>query len=164
MSKTRTIAIVLLVFVLSTACLSFGGLGEKALDMAMEKADLPEGALETAQVELQSITTQVADTIEDSADKPATSDSPYPMPADVENVMNVAGTVNFQTSLSLEAVAAFYRQALSAEGYTERTVNTVEDENVVSLVFDGHPSGQALVVQAVSLGEITNVNVRLEDV
>ena len=32
-----------------------------------------------------------------------------------------------------------------------------------SVVFDGHPSGEAIVVQGVDLGESVNINLRFED-
>ncbi|MCD4674285.1 MAG: hypothetical protein K8R77_16605 [Anaerolineaceae bacterium] len=169
MSKFKILIIAALVLLLSTACLSFGGLGEKvmdkALDKALEEADLPEGALETAQAGFEAISTEVLSSAEEAMDDVVTDagDSPYPVPDDAQNLMNLDGVINYQTSLTLDEVVAFYRQALAAQGYTERTINTVIEAGVASLVFDGDPSGKALVVQVVSLGESSNVNVRLED-
>ncbi len=92
--------------------------------------------------------------------------SQFPMPPNVSNVMNLGnGSVNFQTSLSLKDVIAFYRDAFTKKGLTERTTNTAITNTTFSLVFDGDPSGKAIVVQGVDLGNgKTNVNIRYEDV
>jgi hypothetical protein len=74
------------------------------------------------------------------------------------------GQVNFQTSLSLDEVIEFYRQALTDKGLTERPILTVTSDTTFSMVFDGWPNGQALVIQGVDLGANRNVNIRLEDV
>jgi hypothetical protein len=55
--------------------------------------------------------------------------------------------------------------SFTSSGYTERTILTVTSETTFSMVFDGHESGQAIVVQGVDFGDGTvNVNIRLEDV
>lgn len=78
--------------------------------------------------------------------------------------MSVSGTVNYQTNLSLDEVMEFYRGVYGDMGYTERQLLTVVSEGVFSMVFDGDPSGQAVVIQGVDLGDGTmNVNLRLED-
>jgi hypothetical protein len=75
------------------------------------------------------------------------------------------GAINYQTSLSIPEVVDFYREAFAAEGYEEREITTVINDTTFSIVWDGHPNGQALVVQGVDLGNgTTNVNVRFEDV
>lgn len=92
------------------------------------------------------------------------ADSDFPMPDDAKNVMSVSGTVNYQTRLSLDEVMEFYRDAYGDMGYTERQLLTVVSDGVFSMVFDGDPSGQAVVIQGVDLGDGTmNVNIRLED-
>jgi len=93
-------------------------------------------------------------------------DSRFPMPANVSNLTEQGEeAVNFATTLSLEDSIAFYREALVADGLTERTINTTITETTFSLVFDGDPSGKALVVQGVDLGNgTTNINIRFEDV
>lgn len=91
-------------------------------------------------------------------------ESDFPLPDDAKNVMSVSGTVNYQTSLSLDEVMEFYRGVYGDMGYTERDLLTVVSEGVFSMVFDGDPSGQAVVIQGVDLGDGTmNVNLRLED-
>lgn len=94
-------------------------------------------------------------------------DTNFPLPDSVSNFSGEGGDspINFQTDLSLDETVSFYRQALSQQGYTERTINTAITETTASLVFDGHDSGQALVVQVVDIGNgATNVNVRFEDI
>lgn len=92
-------------------------------------------------------------------------ESEFPMPSDAKNVVSVAGTVNYQTNLSLDEVMDFYRDAFGKRGYTERSILTVVSDGVFSMVFDGHESGKAIAVQGVDLGDGTvNVNIRFEDV
>lgn len=47
----------------------------------------------------------------------------------------------------------------------ERTLLTVQQDGVISIVFDGHESGRSIIVQATELptGK-TNVNIRLEEI
>ena len=165
MSKIKIILIASLVLLLSTACLSLGGLGQKALDKALEQADLPEGAIETAQAGFEVLATEVLATAEAIEVAPApAADVPFPVTPDAKNLMNDAGKINYQTSMSVDDVVAFYRQQLLAKGYVEREITTVIEGGIASLVFDGDPSGKALVVQVVGVGDASNVNVRLEDV
>lgn len=90
----------------------------------------------------------------------------FPLPASVSNFTATPdGQVNFQTTLSLHDTIAFYRDALGKAGLTERTINTAITDTTFSLVFDGDPSGQAVVLQGVDLGNgTTNVNIRYEKV
>ena len=86
------------------------------------------------------------------------------MPSSVSNFTK--GTdgsqVNFQTSLNLKQTEEFYRTELTKMGLTERTINTSVTEDTFSMVFDGHESGKAVVVQGVNIQGKTNVNIRLE--
>jgi hypothetical protein len=93
-------------------------------------------------------------------------DTEFPLPASVENFMKLdENAINYQTSMKLPEVIDFYRQAFKDAGYEERDITTVINDTTFSIVWDGHPSGQAVVVQGVDLGNgMTNVNVRLEDV
>ncbi len=92
--------------------------------------------------------------------------SQFPVPSNVSNLMDLGnGSVNFQTNMSLKDVIAFYRDAFTKKGLTERAVTTSITATTFSLVFDGDPSGKAIVVQGVDLGNgTTNVNIRYEDV
>ncbi|NJN80178.1 MAG: hypothetical protein HC797_06765 [Anaerolineales bacterium] len=92
-------------------------------------------------------------------------ESDFPLTSDAQNVINVAGTTNYQTSISLDEVMDFYRDVYGKQGLTERELLTVTSDGVFSMVFDGHASGQAVVIQGVDLGDGTvNVSLRLEDV
>lgn len=95
------------------------------------------------------------------------SDSPFPIPDDPSVTIGLLSDimVSYLVEMSVDDLAAYYRTELSAQGYTEREDLTVFEGSVVSMVFDGHPSGQALVVQLVDLGDGTsNASVFLEDV
>lgn len=94
------------------------------------------------------------------------SGSQFPMPPNVNNVTDLGnGSINFQTNMNLKDVIAFYRDAFTKKGLTERTANTAITDTTFSLVFDGDPSGKAIVVQGVDLGNgTTNVNIRYENV
>jgi hypothetical protein len=79
--------------------------------------------------------------------------------------MEVGGVLNFQTKSTLDESMAFYRDEYGNQGYTERDILTVTSETTFSMVFDGHESGKAIVVQGVDLGDgTTNISIRLEDV
>ena len=93
-------------------------------------------------------------------------DTEFPVPSDVKNFTKLGeDTINYQTSMTLTEVVDFYRNQFEKTGYTEREITTVINDTTFSIVWDGHPSGKALVVQGVDLGDGTvNVNVRLEDV
>lgn len=90
----------------------------------------------------------------------------FPLPSSVSNFTDLGNSsINFQTDLSLKDTIAFYRDSFKRQGLTERTINTAITDTTFSLVFDGDPSGQAIVVQGVDLGNgKTNVNIRFEKV
>jgi hypothetical protein len=93
-------------------------------------------------------------------------DTVFPLPDDVQNFTGDGGKspINFQTSLSLDEVIEFYRQAFTEQGLTERTILTEISDSGFSMVFDGWPSGKAVVIQGVDFGTSINVNIRFEDV
>ena len=95
----------------------------------------------------------------------STTSTDFPMTADASNVTEVNGTLIFTTKLSLEDTMKFYRDEYLSRGYTERELLTVVSEGTFSMVFDGDPSGKAVVIQSVDLGDGSRtVTVRLEDV
>jgi hypothetical protein len=189
MSKSKVVILGTLVLLL-TMCCNFGALTDGLMEKAVEKiedAEIPDGMLETAEVGLGAVATQAADVAEDAIENAQEgelddainqmleeavegmqgadpSQIPYPMPADAQVYDYSNGMVTFQTNMNVAGVVDFYRQALSAQGYTERTINTVVDEQIASLVFDGDPSGIELVVQVTGMGDMSIVNVRLEDI
>ena len=108
-----------------------------------------------------------APTAEDSSGGDSSTGSvDFPMPSDATNVMELgADVLNFQTKSTLDECMAFYRdEFVSGMGYKEREILTVTSETTFSMVFDGHESGEAIVVQGVDLGDgTTNISIRLED-
>ncbi len=92
-------------------------------------------------------------------------DTIYPLPASVKNFTGGGETVNFQTDMNLKDTLAFYRKEFANMGLKERAINTAITDATFSLVFDGHASGKAVVIQAVALGSTsTNINIRLEKI
>ena len=95
----------------------------------------------------------------------STTSTDFPMIADASNVTEVNGTLIFTTKLSLEDTMKFYRDEYLSRGYTERELLTGVSEGTFSMVFDGDPSGKAVIIQSVDLGDGSRtVTVRLEDV
>ncbi len=101
----------------------------------------------------------------DSGSGAVGGESEFPMPDGASNVTNVGGTTNFQVKMSLSDAMKFYKDALTKSGYKERTILTVTSDTTFSMVFDGHKSGKAIVVQGVDLknGSV-NISIRLEGV
>lgn len=93
-------------------------------------------------------------------------DTVFPLPDDVQSFTGQGGetAVNYQTSLTLDEVMAFYRQELTSQGLTERELLTVASDTTFSFVFDGAGNGKAVVVQGVDLTSSVNVNIRFEDI
>lgn len=96
----------------------------------------------------------------------SSSDSGFPMTDDAYNVTEIGdGSLLYYTKMSLEDVMKFYRDEYTSKGYTERELLTVVESGVFSMVFDGDPSGKAVVIQSVDLGDGSRtVAIRLEDV
>lgn len=90
----------------------------------------------------------------------------YPIPADAANGYDLGnGMISFQTKMNIQETLEFYRAELSAKGYTEYEITTSVTDTTLNLVFDGHESGNSIVVQAVDLGDGTvNITIRLEKV
>ena len=121
-----------------------------------------EATNEAATEELQD--EEAADLSEGEGEADVETD--FPLPEDAQSVQladEESGLINYQTGLTLEEVVAFYRDALTAQGLTERTINTVINDQAISIVFDGASNGKAIVVQGFPLSEdIRNVSVRYE--
>ena len=88
----------------------------------------------------------------------------FPMTADASNFTDMGdGSILYYTKLPQADVMKFYRDAYTVKGYKERTINTSVSDTTFSMVFDGDPSGKAIVIQSVNLGNGTStVAVRLE--
>jgi hypothetical protein len=145
--KRLFLALAVLVLV-SLACGMFGGSGSSGV------GDSPPAQGEEAQPGAA------------SDGESGNYDTEFPMPPNVENFMDLGdGAINYQTSLGLTEVVDFYRSEFANAGYNERDITTVINDDTFSIVWDGHPSGQAIVVQGVDLGNgMVNVNARFEDV
>jgi hypothetical protein len=104
-----------------------------------------------------------AEVPEDEVENMRTTD--FPLTDDASNITETAGTLVFYTKLSAEDAMEFYRNEYSSRGYTEREILTVVSDGTFSMVFDGDPSGKAVVVQSVDLGDGNRtISIRLEDV
>ena len=167
----RTSPILLLsvsvLLVASLAC----GMGAKPPDEEVpESPTVAPGAPATDVPAEPTATLALAEVEGEPTKEPATGqtehDTVFPLPDDVQGFMGTGGEgmVNFQTSLGLEEVMEFYRQAFSAQGLTEREALRVIEDGAFSMVFDGWDNGQAVVIQGVDLGRTTNVNIRFEDI
>ncbi len=90
----------------------------------------------------------------------------FPMTADAYDIIDIGdGSILYYTKLSLDDTMKFYRDEYTSRGYTERKLLTVVSDGVFSMVFDGDPSGKAVVIQSVDLGDGSRtVAIRLEDV
>ena len=94
------------------------------------------------------------------------TDTGFPMTADAYNVTDIGdGSLLYYTKLSADEALKFYRDEYTAKGYTERELLTVIADGTFSIVFDGDPSGKAVVIQSVDLGDGSRtIAIRLEDV
>lgn len=103
---------------------------------------------------------------ENDSSNDSSVESDFPLTADAYNVTEIGdGSILFYTKLSAEEAMDFYRDEYTAMGYTERTILTVLTDGTFSMVFDGDPSGKAVVIQSVDLGDGSRtIAIRLEDV
>lgn len=148
MKKNVNIVPILALVLASLACQSLTGGGDEPQPQPLEPVDGGSGGSS------------------DSPGDPGNSIdtvSDFPLTDDAQNVIESDGTVIYQTEMSVEEVMEFYRDVLTAQGYTERDLLTTLTDGVFSFVFDGHESGQALVIQGFDLKNgTTNVSIRLE--
>jgi hypothetical protein len=102
----------------------------------------------------------------DSGNNGTTVKTDFPMTSDAYNVTDIGdGSLLYYTKMSMDDVMKFYRDEYTAKGYKEREILTTVSDGVFSIVFDGDPSGKAIVIQSVDLGDGSRtVAIRLEDV
>ena len=100
----------------------------------------------------------------DSGSSNSSVKTDFPLTADASNVVQVGdGSIVFYTKLSVDDAMKFYRDTYTAKGYTERKILTVVTDGTFSMVFDGDPSGKAVVIQSVDLGNGSRtIAIRLE--
>ncbi len=88
----------------------------------------------------------------------------FPMPDGAFNVVNMGGALNFQVKMPLGEAMKFYLDEFTKQGYTERADITFVTDSIFSMVFDGHPSGKAIIIQGVDFGDGSiNINISLQD-
>lgn len=107
--------------------------------------------------------------INDDSDSDAvTTSTDFPITSDAFNLTEIGdGSIVYYTKLSMDDALKFYRDEYTARGYKEREIITVVDSasGTFSIVFDGDPSGKAVVIQSVDLGDGSRtIAIRLEDV
>lgn len=150
--------------ILAVAMLVLSSLACNALTGGGDERDVQSGSTQPVDSQEEEATT--APPADDGGSEAATTSTGFPMTADAFNVVDVGdGSLLFYTKLSLEETMEFYRAEYAAKGYTEREILTVVSDGVFSMVFDGDPSGKAVVIQSVDLGDGSRtVSIRLEDV
>lgn len=154
MKKFGTLSAILMLALASLACQTILGGGSGGSDPeSLPPVDNNPGDFPTAPPESS-----------DSPDVSPSGNSDFPMPDDAFNVVEIDNVVNYKTNLSLDEVMSFYRDNFGKQGLTEREILTTSTDGVFSFVFDGHESGQAIVIQGVDLGDgSVNVNISLQD-
>ena len=148
--KTYRIFAAILVFVLaSLACQAFGGGGSDS-GSAPSSNDGP------------SAPSSNSDTGDNGGG--AKSNYAFPMTNDAFNMTELGeDSLLYYTKMAQEDVMNFYRDEYTSKGYKERTLLTVVSDTTFSMVFDGDPSGKAVVIQSVDLGNgSSTVAIRLE--
>ena len=190
MNRKQTLLTVLVVLLLaSLACSLVGSVEETIVEEVAPEAESDEPIEQEEEAAPAEEEPEPTEEVEEEAEETATEeveegeqveeeeaapaeeesteyDTEFPLPETVENFIAVGDTgINFATDLSIEESVDFYRQEFEDAGLTERTINTAITDTTFSIVFDGHESGQAIVVQGVDLGNgTTNINIRFEDV
>lgn len=88
----------------------------------------------------------------------------FPLPEDAFDAMDLGNSmISFKTKMKQTDIIAFYRTEFTKAGYTEREITTAITDTTFSIVFDGHASGKAIVIQGVDLGDgSTNITLRFE--
>jgi hypothetical protein len=165
MKKYRVYFAVTVLVLVSLAC--------KALSQFNEQPSLDDNttppAVDTTMAPVPTSDSSTDDTNSNSnenSNTDVTVSTDFPMTDDAFNVteMGEAGLL-YYTQLSLDDLMKFYRDEYTAKGYTERELLTVVASGTFSMVFDGDPSGKAVVIQSVDLGDGSRtVSIRLEDI
>ena len=170
--KIRPVIFLVFLVVISLACNFVSGTGNIP-PTALASQEHSSGGKATVQS-----ATFVSPTLESPTSLPSTKtplpqpsgnekkyQTEFPLPADLNSFTDLGnGAINFQTKMRLKDIIAFYRDAFSKAGYKERQSNTSISGTTFSFVFDGHPSGKAIVLQGVDLGNGSiNVNIRFDN-
>jgi len=150
MKKHRFFVMMLVLVLASLACQAFGGGGN----------DVPSAPPSNDETGAPS----TSDSGENGGG--AKSDYGFPVTKDAYNVTDFGeNNIIYYTKMSMDDVMQFYRDEYTSMGYTEREILTVISDSTFSMVFDGDPSGNAVVIQSVDLGDGSRtVSIRFEDV
>jgi hypothetical protein len=127
--------------------------------------DVPSADDSVTQPEVEEPTAG-SDDNSDSGSSDSSVNTNFPMTADAFNTVEVGdGSIIYYTKLSAEEAMEFYRDEYISMGYTEREILTVVESGTFSMVFDGDPSGKAVIIQSVDLGDGSRtIAIRLEDI
>ena len=90
-------------------------------------------------------------------------DTPFPMTDDANILLQDSESATYGTSLSIDETVEFYRTEFDKLGFTERTLLTNVLNDSFSMVFDGHSSGMAIVVQGTDFGDSINISISLTE-
>jgi len=83
----------------------------------------------------------------------AGGDSEFAVPDDAFNVVTADDVLTFQTNLSAEETASFYRDEFGKQGYSEDTSMAIEFAGNFTMVFTGHASGKSIYVVGADAGD-----------
>jgi len=156
MKHYRIFLAITMLMLASLACNALSGGGEDNSTRPPESSSDDQVAQPTA-AEIPS---------NDNGSKDNTVSTDFPVTDDAFNLIDVGdGSILYYTKMSQDDVLKFYRDEYVSRGYTERELLTTISDGVFSIVFDGDPSGKAVVIQSVDLGDgSSTVAIRLEDV
>jgi hypothetical protein len=79
--------------------------------------------------------------------------SEFPVTSDAFNVVSASEMVTFQTKMSSDDVAKFYRDEFAKQGYKEDTSKAITFGKTFTLAFDGHASGKVIYVVGADAGD-----------
>jgi hypothetical protein len=138
-------------------------ISESILDLNFVETDSDITSLRLAQsIEAETLGSQK---VHDKYDKP------FPLPDKVQNFTQtlISDMISFQTTLSLEDIASFYRHAFAQWGLSERKLFADYCSNeFINLIFEGLPDQRIIAVGAIDLGyssdqDLRNVNLHTEE-
>ena len=103
---------------------------------------------------LESLGDSIEETIREAISE-AFEEVGLPVPEAVDTIQVNDGAVTFTTSGTVDSMVLFFRNAANTEGFEERTDLTQITDNNAYLVFEGHDSGLAVVIEIEELANNT---------
>ncbi len=156
--KKSVLFLLMAILILSLATAGCGGKSEDP-----EPAEAPaaaESQEEAAPAEAEPEAPAAQPAGEQEAPKVETE---FPLLPDAKNVMDLQGSINYQSGSSMKDSFDFYKKEFTGKGLTENTILTLQEDTVWQLVFTGNENGKNLVVQTTKLDDATiNINIRYE--